>query len=134
MPCQNRRPILGTLTRRNNTSELAELRSGAMIPTLFLGISLCSYRLWKLLAKDVVFDKPRKWFFKRFPPDAATAKLASRPRVRYLGIFVACPWCSGYWISGGTVLAVSQYVSMPLPVLWWFATSSAVGLIARFAD
>lgn len=98
---------------------------------LFIGIALCSYRLWRLLGKDVILERPRKWLYRKFPPDAGTAKLVNAPRTRYLGVLIHCPWCSGFWISGFVVAAVTCFVSMPLPVLWWFATSTAVGLIAK---
>src|SRR3954452_19684399 len=101
---------------------------------LFIGVSFCSYRLWKLLAKDVIFDRPRKWFYRRFPPNPATAQLVHAQGVHKLGMMIACPWCSGFYISGLVVLAVSQWISMQMPVLWWFATSSVDGLLAKMFD
>lgn len=105
-----------------------------MTITLFVGVWLASYRLWKLLAKDVIFDKPRKWFFRRFPPDPATAALVKASRVSYLGVFIACAWCSGAWLSFAVVAVVCQVQSIPLPVMWGLATSAAVGLVAKNLD
>src|SRR4051794_15930110 len=56
------------------------------------------------------FSRPRKWFYRRFPPDPATAQLVHAQGVHKLGMMIACPWCSGFYISGLVVLAVSQSI------------------------
>lgn len=102
-----------------------------MTIVLFIGIWLASYRLWKLLAQDVVLDGPRKGFFRRFPPDPATAALVHASKPHKFGVFIACSWCSGFWLSGLVVVVTAQCTSVSLPFLWWLATSSAVGLTAE---
>jgi hypothetical protein len=100
---------------------------------LFLGISLCAYRLTRLITKDSLFDNQRKAWLKRFPPDTAHARAAGKRAsdVSKWGQLIVCAWCIGAWISGLVVAIVSIVGNVPLPILWWFATSTAVGLIAR---
>lgn len=102
-----------------------------MTLVLFIGIALCSYRITRLFTKDSLFDGPRKRWFKRFPPDTAHARIANTKSISKWGQLVQCPFCIGFWVSGLVVLVVAQCVDLPLPLLWWFATSTAVGLIAR---
>lgn len=48
-----------------------------------------------------------------------------------LAYLVTCPWCVGFWVSGALMLASSPYIEYPLPLLFWLAMSSMVGLIAQ---
>jgi len=118
-----------------------------MTATLFLGIWLASYRLSRIVIKDAILDGPREYFFRWFPPDAEHAKLrmaklpngkrywtgdvTPRRPVSKVGQFFTCAWCVGFYLSGLVILVVSHQHSIPLPVLWWFATSTAVGLTAK---
>lgn len=101
--------------------------------SLFVLVWLTAYRLTRLVVKDTILDGPRKRWFKRFPPDSNYGKLYNRPVSKW-GQLISCAWCSGLYMSGLVVLCVSQFEVMPLPLLWWFATSSAVGLTAKSLD
>lgn len=107
-----------------------------MTLVLFVGISLAAYRLTRLFTKDSLFDNQRKAWLKRFPPDTAHARASGKKPsdVSKWGQLVVCPWCIGAWISGLVVAIVSIFVSVPLPLLWWFATSTVVGLIGAKLD
>lgn len=117
---------------------------------IFLLTVLTAYRLTRVVTTDGLFTEWREAFFLRFPPTAHYAsfekkrseggssywKLHPSPirKTSKIGELISCPWCIGFWISGATVLAVAQFTSLPLPILWWFATSAVVGLIARNLD
>lgn len=93
---------------------------------LFVLLVLASYRAWRLLAEDSL--PPAIWFRERI--EAAVGR-------RFGGMWaggVACPWCSGFWISCVAVGAVWAYRPLPLPALWFGAVSTAVGLLAQRDD
>lgn len=90
---------------------------------LFVLTVLASYRVWRLLAEDSL--PPLIWFRDRL--EAAIDR-------RFGGMWasgVACPWCSGFWISCAVVGAVWAVRPLPLPALWFGAVSTAVGLLAQ---
>ena len=121
---------------------------------LFLLTSLAAFRITRIITLDTITEGPREWFLLRFPPDPEHARLhkakhridgrtviawvpdstGQTRKISKLGILVSCPWCVGFHISGLVVAVVANLTSVPLPVLWWFAVSAAVGLIARNYD
>lgn len=54
-------------------------------------LSLAAFRTWRLLAEDVVLDKPRAWFVYGF------RKWKGNKTAQYVDDFLACPWCLGFW-------------------------------------
>ena len=105
-----------------------------MTITLFVGIWLTAFRVTRIFTKDSLFDRQRNAFFKRFPPNPETARLVNAAKVSKWGQLIACPYCIGFWVSGAIVFAVASWQSMEMPLLWWFATSGAVGLTAKNLD
>lgn len=120
-----------------------------MTALAFIGTWLAAYRICRLIISDSILDSPREGFYRRFPPDAEHAKLRKyktpqhtywRPelapwrKISKWGQLVSCYWCIGFWVSGATVLVVSHLTTVNLPVLWWLATSTAVGLTHRNLD
>lgn len=121
-----------------------------MTPMLAVGMWLAAYRLTRFVTRDTLIERPRHWFFLRFPPDSdyTTMERAQTPEgvtywrqspaplrpISKLGELFDCPWCFGFWVCGVVVGVVQQFLSIPLPVLWWLALSSAVGLTARNLD
>ncbi len=60
-------------------------------------IAAASYRVWWLLAEDVILDWPRRkllrlgsWQDPEPPPFGYRRKF---------GEFLTCPWCFGFWIA-----------------------------------
>lgn len=104
-----------------------------MTGVLFVGLCLCSYRLTRLITKDSLFDRQRRWWFRKFPPNGDYSRLYDKPVSKW-GQLIQCPWCCGFWVSGFVVFLVLQFEAMTLPLLWWFAVSAAVGLTAKNLD
>lgn len=100
---------------------------------LFVILWLATYRVTRLFVADSVLDGPRERLFARWPPDDDYAADNRRP-VSKLGQLFNCWFCIGFWLSGAVVVVSVQYVSVPLPVLWWWAVSGAVGLTGKNLD
>lgn len=122
-----------------------------MTAVLFVGMWLAAYRVTRLITDDTLLNRPREWFFRRYPPDADYASLQRKTlsesgasywqresspvrKVSMWGELMWCAYCIGFWISGAVVALVNVFVSVRVPVLWWWATSAAVGLTARNLD
>ncbi len=100
----------------------------------FLLLSLAAFRVWKLLAEDDVLAGPRNllvglprgWKEGQWVPEGYRLGLAK---------FIACPWCFGFWISGGAALVWVYLEEWPGTVSFlivWLAISAVVGVIAHF--
>jgi hypothetical protein len=65
------------------------------IPTWWeaLLLTAAAFRIWRLLAADVILDRPRDWLVGR---DEWEARKNYRPA---LDQWLHCPWCFGFWIS-----------------------------------
>jgi len=60
-------------------------------------LGLASYRTWRLLAEDVILDRPRAWVV-----GLSGWKAGQRTPGSYregLAEFLTCPACAGFWCS-----------------------------------
>lgn len=86
-------------------------------PILLLILTVGAFGWWRLIALDTVFDRPRNWFWQKFPFEGYTSD--ERPssgrnvfsggtwycqKGRWISELIRCPWCLGWWI------AVTQFV------------------------
>lgn len=78
--------------------------------------ALAAYRLTRLVAQDKI-----------------TASLRRRldATVPGVGSFVSCPWCVGFWVSCGVVLARRALPAAWGPVAEVLALSAVTGLVAE---
>lgn len=115
---------------------------------LFVVASFATYRIWRFLAKDTILERPRESIYNHWPPNHQRARMVRKwnvelhemvgstrkgtaPPVSMFSLGLDCPWCSGFWISGAVTLVLVLTTSVPLPLLWWPAMSSVVGLFGR---
>lgn len=96
-------------------------------------LALASFRIWRLLAEDVILNPVRAWAYgvpgwrpeQGDPPDTLRVKTME---------LVSCPWCLGFWLTGG-LLAAYWLIVGGLDtfgfLVTWFAISAAVGLLAK---
>ena len=110
-------------------------------PYEFVLLALIAFRLWRLLAEDDIFEKPRRWLV-RLPYEWKEGQALPREYKEKWALFITCPWCAGAWISLLTYViwmatlgewpdSVSDVV-VGLGV--WFAISASVGLIRTNLD
>lgn len=88
----------------------------------FVLLSLAAFRVWKLIGEDTILDRPRTWVLKRVKDDK-------------LELFITCPWCSGFWISGVALMVycvTTEWLDWFGFLTSWFAVSAAVGIVAHF--
>lgn len=91
-------------------------------------LSAFAYRLWRLLAEDVILEHPRRWLV-RLDRDWEEG-LALPDGYRFgLAEFINCPWCLGFWLSVLVWLAWLVEPTGTLVVAVPFAISVAVGVI-----
>lgn len=79
-------------------------------------VGLVSYRLWRLLAIDGILNRPREWVLG-----------ASVGRHEFL----ACPWCSGWWVTGLITLIAWQTGLTSDPLWVWPAASVVCGWLGE---
>lgn len=62
-------------------------------------LALASFRIWRLVGEDDLFDRPRRWLV-RLGPDWKSEgdSVPDGYRIR-LAEFITCPWCLGFWIT-----------------------------------
>ena len=101
----------------------------------FLILSLASWRVFRLLAEDTILDKPRRKLLRLgdWQEEDGEQNLPQDYRFEW-GIFLTCPYCAGFWLSG---IALALY---SLIVEWhgvfsflvvWFALSATVAYLAK---
>lgn len=88
--------------------------------TLLIG--LAGYRLWRLIAMDVILEQPRDWLY-----DRAEGSRAGEWFVE----MISCVWCLGWWLTGllaATAALVQNWSTLEF-VLVWPAASAVAGLV-----
>jgi hypothetical protein len=83
-----------------------------------LGAGLISHRIWRMIARDSIFERPREALF---------------PEGTWRFDLIDCPWCLGWWLN--VAIAAVAYVfadaSLPTALIIAFAGSTVTGVIGR---
>lgn len=86
----------------------------------FALLVLAAYRVWRLLAVDLIFDRPRRRILRHVP--------------RKFHEGVECPYCFGAWVVAAWWLAWIAWPHWTLIVATPFALSGALGVFAARLD
>jgi hypothetical protein len=100
-------------------------------PYVFVLAALAAYRLTRFVVDDSLLQGPRRWVFRRFPPDqvwvAGFQAEHGRERPHKLGQLLDCTYCTGFWMAGLVLLVVwalgylnaDPVESFMFVALWW---------------
>jgi hypothetical protein len=112
---------------------------------MYLAImAMGSYSITRLFVTDSfpLFEIPRQWLFKRFPPDGHASTDRPPDRVEYkrtsnniyvvtkghfIGELISCPWCIGWWVSLAVTISFALIPSVTILILIPFALRAFVG-------
>ncbi len=103
-------------------------------PWAFVIIALAAWRVFHLIAKDKILNRPRRWLLRG--PLETWEKEGDDPGDDYRlewGLFLTCAYCAGFWISGialSLYCVIVEWVGVFSFLCLWFAISAAVALIA----
>lgn len=102
-------------------------------PWIALLLLAASFRIWRILADDDIFERPRRWVV-RLPRDWEEGQMLPEGYRIGLAAFITCPWCLGFWVTIAVWLAWqasphwTEVLSVPL------ALSAGVGIIRKNLD
>lgn len=94
----------------------------------FTLLALAAFRTFKLLAFDVVLDRPRDWLVGR---NTWEAKEHYRGK---LDDWIHCPWCFGFWISLAWWGAWQAWPHGTIIVAVPLALNAVMALVAKRLD
>lgn len=103
----------------------------------FVLLALASWRVYRLLAEDTILETPRR---KLLRMSDSWAEEGDDPGEEYLwrwGLWLGCPYCAGFWVSGVVLIAYSIIIDWPGTfefIVSWLALSAAVALLAKIDD
>lgn len=103
---------------------------------LFVLLALAAFRVYRLIGKDTILDRPRAWLL-RLPVDWKEGDRVPKGYRDKLGTFLTCPWCAGFWISGVALTAyciATDWFEWFSFLVVWFALSAVVALIEKVLD
>ena len=111
---------------------------------LVLLILLTTYRTTRLIIEDTFppIGVPREKFLNWLKPTdqrvIAEGDVFPKGHLGALGrslhYLFTCPWCMSVWVGAGIIWGVMQYVSVPMPILVWAASSAVTGLLANLEE
>jgi hypothetical protein len=104
-------------------------------PWWFVLLSLSAYRVFRLLAEDTILDKPRRWLLRLgdWTEESGEEEIPEEYREEWM-LFITCPYCAGFWISGVALLLYSliiEWHGVFAFLVTWFAISAVVAFLAK---
>ena len=80
-------------------------------------IGVASYRLWRLLAEDLVIEHWRDWMLVRSPA--------------WVDAMISCAWCLGSWVAFAVTWLTDATIGIEAPVLVALAAAVVVGWLGE---
>lgn len=99
----------------------------------FLLLALATWRVFRLIAEDTILDKPRRKLLRLGDWQEDDDTVPDEYREEW-GIFITCPYCAGFWMSGiGLVLysLIIEWHGVFAFLVTWFALSAVVAYLAK---
>jgi hypothetical protein len=88
----------------------------------FVILALATYRITRLVTRDVITEGFRNWFWTKFPPES-----------KKLGYLLTCEWCLSIWVAS-LLVASAMITSVTIAVAGVFALSAVAGLLTAYED
>ena len=88
----------------------------------FTILALATYRITRLITRDVITESIRNRVWKKYPPESSK-----------LGYLFTCEWCMSIWTASllyGCFIITSVTVIVVVP----FALSAVAGLLTAYED
>lgn len=85
----------------------------------FAVLALACFRATRLVTTDVVFSRPREWFWRRFPPETTM-----------LGYLSTCDWCTSVWVGSLLTISYTIFPSATFIASLPLALSAVAGYLA----
>jgi hypothetical protein len=89
----------------------------------FTLLGLATYRITRLITRDMITAPLRNAFWKKFPPESS-----------YLGYLSTCEWCFSFWIGSGLVISAIIIPTVTYIVATICAVSAIAGLLTAYED
>ena len=89
----------------------------------FILLGLATYRVTRLMTRDMVTAPLRNTFWKKFPPETT-----------YIGYLSTCEWCFSFWIGSGVVISAIIIPTVPYIIATIYAVSAIAGLLTAYED
>jgi len=86
-------------------------------------LGLATYRVTRLVTRDVITAKAREFFWKKFPPESS-----------YIGYLSTCEWCFSFWIGSGFVISSIIIPEITYVVATIYSVSAIAGLLTAYED
>lgn len=101
-------------------------------------LALASWRVFRLLAEDTILDRPRRYILRLgdWQEEDGEQNLPDDYRFEW-GVFLTCPYCAGFWISGISLALYSiivEWHGLFAFLVVWFALSAIVALLAKLDE
>jgi hypothetical protein len=89
----------------------------SLVGTCFFS-GFVSHRLWRMVARDSIFERPREALF---------------PEGTWRFDLIDCPWCLGWWLNVGyaALMYFAVDLSFPSAVIVAFVGSTITGVLGR---
>lgn len=91
-------------------------------PFEFIILALATYRVTRLVTRDVIMDSFRNWFWKKWSPEESK-----------LGYLLTCEWCLSIWVASLFYIS-AMITSVTIAVAGVFALSAVAGLLTAYED
>jgi hypothetical protein len=87
----------------------------------FVILALATYRITRLLTRDVITEGFRNWWWSKFPP------------IKGLGYLLTCEWCLSIWVAS-ILVGFAMITTVTIAVASVFALSAVAGLLTAYED
>lgn len=116
-------------------------------PLVLIAFMLGVYGWWRLIARDSILDRPRRWLYLRFPhegfvdqkvrPKRGVSVYSSGVWYTQVGTFIGeliyCPFCLSWWIAVAQFFVYAQWPHLVVMFGILHGSRIAAGFLSKHA-